>query len=276
MGLFYNNNVSGPGVPKNAPKKNPFLRFWELFANKFWDFFKINLIYFLFCIPIVTIGPATAAMTALMRNICLERPQFVFYDFRQEFKKNFKQGLAVGLLDILVAAVFVFSFLLFITLKEPTTADSIVFAVSTAATVLFFIMNFYIYPQIAALDLKLLDIFRNALVLSFLNIGAELIVLVFVAGYLFLAVNFPVFVLPLVPFLPLAWLGFLSVYCCYPAIQKHIIIPYYKLTGEKNPEIPDYAEEAIFEDKGGSEESVDLNVKSKSSAVKRSGGKIIK
>ena len=114
MGLF--NNTAGPGVPKNAPRKKPFFRFWELFANKFWDFFKINLIYFLFCIPIVTIGPATAAMTALMRNIYLERPQFYFHDFVKEFKKNFKQALIVGILDILVTAVFVFSLVLFFSL----------------------------------------------------------------------------------------------------------------------------------------------------------------
>ncbi len=271
MGLF--NNTVGPGVPKNAPKKKPFFRFWELFGNKFWDFFKINLIYFVFCIPVVTIGPATAAMTALMRNIYLERPQFFLHDFIKEFKKNFKQAFVIGIIDLLVAAVFVFSVLMFFSLEDLTSTDSVVFALSLAATVLFLIMNFYIYPQIVALDLKLLDIFRNALVLSLLNIGPELIALVFVAGYIFLAANFPMFVLVLTPFIPLAWLGFLSVFCCYPAIQKHIIVPYYKQTGEKNPEIPDYDEEPVFEDMGGREEPIKLNNSKKS---KGSKGKIIK
>lgn len=270
MGLFFN-NAPGPGVPKNAPKKKPFFRFWELFGNKFWDFFKINLIYFAFCIPIVTIGPATAAMTALMRNIYLERPQFFFHDFLKEFRKNFRQALVVGILDILVSAVVVISFVLFFSLEETTTTDAVMFALSAAGSVLFLIMNFYIYPQIVALDLKLLDIFRNALVLSLLNIGAELIVLIFAAGYVFLAVNYPVFVLPLLPFMPLAWIGFLSVFCCYPAIQKHIINPYYKQTGGKNPEIPDYADEAIFTDRGGSEESAELK-----KSAKQQKGKIIK
>ncbi|MCH5203487.1 MAG: YesL family protein [Oscillospiraceae bacterium] len=269
MGLF--NNSIGPGVPKNAPKKKPFFRFWELFGNKFWDFFKINLIYFVFCIPIVTIGPATAAMTALMRNIYLERPQFYFHDFLNEFKKSFKQAFVVGILDILVTAIFIYSLFLFITLEKITTTDSVIFAISTAGAVLFFIMNFYIYPQIVAVDLKLLDIFRNALVLSLLNIGAELIALVVIGGYLFLAANYPIYVLPLVPFVPLAWLGFLSVFCCYPAIQKHIINPYYEQTGKKNPEIPDYDEQAIFTDRGGSEEPIDLK-----KSAKQSKSRIIK
>lgn len=270
MGAFFK-NTTGPGVPKNAPKKKPFFRFWELFGNKFWDFFKINLIYFLFCIPIVTIGPATAAMTALMRNIYLERPQFFFHDFKKEFKKNFKQSVVVGIIDIIAAAITIFSIILFLGLEKATTTDSVMFAASIAASLLFLIMNFYIYPQIVALDLKLMDILRNALVLSLLNIGRELIVLVFALGYAFLALNFPVFVLPLAPFLPLAWLGFLSVFCCYPAIQKHIIEPYYRQTGEKNPEIPDYAEEAIFTDQGGHEKSTEIKT-----SPKRSKGKTIK
>ncbi len=261
MGLF--NNTTGPGVPKNAPKKKPFFRFWELFGNKFWDFFKINLIYVLFCIPIVTIGPATAAMTALMRNIYLERPQFLFHDFKKEFKKNFKQSVVVGVIDILAAAITTFSIILFLGMEELTTIDSVMFTASIAAALLFLIMNFYIYPQIVALDLKLTDILRNALVLSLLNIGKELIALVFVLGYAFLAFNYPVFVLPLAPLIPLAWLAFLSVFCCYPAIQKHIIEPYYRQTGEKNPEIPDYEEEAIFTDQGGKEKSTEINTSRK-------------
>lgn len=272
MGLFYNNNVSGPGVPKNAPKKKPFFRFWELFGNKFWDFFKINLIYFLFCIPIVTIGPATAAMTALMRNIYLERPQFFLHDFWKEFKKNFKQSFIIGIIDIAAAAISVFSFFLYLMLKEPTITDSVMFGFSVAASVLFLVMNFYIFPQIVALDLKLLDIIRNALVLTFLNIGGELIVLLFFTGYMLLILNFHIYVLVFIPFVPLAWLGFLSVFCCYPAIQKHIIIPYYNQIGEKNPEIPDYDEQAIFEDKGGNEEPVSL----KKTDRKSPKGKIIK
>ena len=74
MGLFYNDKEAGSGVAKNGPKKRPFFRFFEIFANKFWVFFQINLIYVLFCLPIVTFGPATAAMTALMRNTYLEKP----------------------------------------------------------------------------------------------------------------------------------------------------------------------------------------------------------
>ena len=62
-------------------------------------------------------------------------------------------------------------------------------------------------------------------------------------------------------------------FCCYPAIQKFIINPYYEQRGERNPELPDEEEEgeAIFTDRGGTEEEI----KKPAKPVKGTG-KIIK
>lgn len=276
MGLFYNNNVSGKGVAKNGPKKKPFFRFWELFANKFWTFFTLNLIYVLFCLPVVTIGPATAALTAMMRNIYLERPQFIWHDFVQYFKKNFKQAFFVGILDLIAVAVGVITFIQYARQDEIDTSSQVMYLLSIAAQMMFFLMNFYIYPQLVALDMRLGGIIKNSAILIFVNLPAELIVLAVVMGFgaLFFYFFFPLaFLLPL---LPGAWLVFLSVFCCYPAIQKLIINPYYEQIGETNPEIPEWetqdeeGEEAVFEDQGGKEEPIDLRGERKKS---KGGGK---
>lgn len=275
MGLFYNNNVSGSGVAKGA-KKKPFFRFWELFANKFWVFFRLNLIYVLFCLPVVTFGPATAALTAMMRNIYLERPQFIWHDFVKYFKENFKQGLLAGIVDIAVVAVGVITFIEYNKLPTVDTALKVMYALSMAVQVLFFMMNFYIYPQIVALDLKLGSIFRNSFIMVFVNLPGELITLVVTAV---IAAVFVFFTFPAVfflPFVPGAWLVFLSVFCCYPAIQKHIINPFYEQSGETNPEIPEWEledeeDETVFEDKGGEEEPARLKKEKK-----EKGGRVIK
>ena len=284
MGLFYNNNVSGKGIAKNGPKKKPFFRFWELFANKFWTFFTLNLIYVLFCLPIVTIGPATAALTAMMRNIYLERPQFIWHDFIVYFKKNFKQAFFVGILDIIAAAVGVITFIQFSRQAEMETSLKVLYLLSIAAQVMFLMMNFYIYPQIVALDLRMGGIFKNAAILIFVNLPAELIVLILFMGFSALLFYFFLPGVFFLPFVPGAWLVFLSVFCCYPAIQKLIINPYYEQTGEPNPEIPEWelededGEEAVFEDQGGKEEPLDLRGESKKSKNKggKGKGKVIK
>ena len=271
MGWFYNNDVAGRGVSKNSPRKKPFFRFWELFKNKFGTLFKINLVYFLFCIPLVTFGPATAAMTAMMRNIYLERPQFIFHDFWQYFKKNFKQSLFIGILDVIVIGLTVFTFGYYFQLESPDASQRVLFVIAVAAEVLFLMINFYVYPQIAALDLGLAGIFKNAVILVFANLPGELITLAVFLGYGALAFNFPIIMALLFPLLPAAWLAFLTVFCCYPAIQKYLINPYYEKSGEKNPELPDDdGESSLFHDMGGKETPIDVRDE------KRRGGRIIK
>lgn len=270
MGLFYRNDVAGPGVAKNGPKKKPFFRFWELFANKFWTFFKINLIYFLFCVPIVTFGPATAAMTALMRNIYLERPQFIFHDFWEQFKKNFKQSFVIGLVDVMFISLSVYSYIFYGSYVDTNDYYWLFYALSMAAEIIFLLMNFYIYPQIVALNLRTSAIIKNSVILAFVNLKGNLITLAFYIIYALLVLFFKAYVLVLAPLVPFAWLAFLTVFCCYPAIQRLIINPFYEANGERNPELPEENdEEALFEDKGGSETPLKL----KKSAKK---GKVIK
>lgn len=42
-----------PDLPANAPVKNGFFLFWELYFRKFWRFFSLNLIYFLITFPML-------------------------------------------------------------------------------------------------------------------------------------------------------------------------------------------------------------------------------
>lgn len=274
MGLFYNNNVAGSGVAKKG-KKKPFFRFWELFFNKFWTFFRLNLIYVLACIPVVTFGPATAALTSMMRNIYLERPQFIWHDFWIEFKKNFKQSIVIGILDLAAAAVALLAYRQFANNPDMETSMRTMYVALCAVLMIFLLMNFYIYPQIAALEMKLGGIIKNSLILVFVNLPCELIVVAVLVGFVSLLIFFFLPAVFFLPFVPGAWMIFLSVFCCYPAIQKLIINPYYEQSGEPNPEIPDWElddedEGAVFEDQGGKEEEIDLR------GEKKKGRRIIK
>ncbi len=270
MGLFTNYNDSGSGVSKKAPQKKIFFRFFEAFANKFWTLMYINFIYVLFCLPIVTFGPATAAMTTLMRNIYLEKPQFVFHDFWQAFKKNFKQSFIIGIVDVLAIALAVYAFIFYTTNID---ADNywLYYALTMAAEVIFLLMNFFIYPQIAALDLKMPAILKNSLIFAFVNLRGNLICLALFIGYATLILFFPFIMLMLAIILPFGFLGLVVIFACYPAIQKLIINPYYESKGEKNPELPDYGDddEVLFEDKGGEEAPIKFK-------KEKSRGKIIK
>lgn len=268
MGLFYKNEVAGRGVAKNTWRQNTFSRYWKLLFRKVGAVFKINIVYFLFCLPVVTFGPATTAMTGMMRNIYLERPQFIFHDFWKLFKENFRKSVFIGILNV-IAFVSVW-FILTVLAQDPDMESSmrIMLYVCIGAEALFALASFYIYQQTAAVDLPLTAIIKNALILMCANLKG-LIVLALLAGYVLLAWNFPVPVLITAPFFPLAWLSYTAVFCCYPTIQKHLIEPYYEQKGEKNPEITETDEDkALFEDGNGNDEPLDVDKKKGKRVIK--------
>ena len=255
-------NKTGKGVQKGGPKKKPFFLFWEIFGNKFWKFFQVNLIFFLFCLPIVTFGPALAAMTQVMRKFVIGEPIFVFHEFKEAFKKNFKQSFFVGIVDIglIVLIIYNINFYLAAIETNQSNENKIMLALSLAVTFIVYMMHFYIYPQIVALNLKIPQIIKNSFLLMILGIkrsfsgffATAFLVVLMALGY-----PYSLFLLPLVP---AAWMCLIATFCAYPVIQKHIVDPYYEARGEKNPEYARYetGDEALFEDKGGFEEPTDV------------------
>ena len=282
---IYNYRKTGSGIKKGAPKKKAFFLFWEIFGEKFWKFFQINMIYVLFCIPVVTFGPATAAMTQLMRKFVIGEPIFIFHEFMNAFKKNFKQSVVIGIIDVALIFILVYN-LNFYSAALLNTDDlgmKIILALSVAMGFFVIMMHFYLYPQIVALDLKLTQMIKNSFIL--MVVGFKRSFAAFFAWFALIALvllGFPYTTLAFI-FVPFAWMSFIATFCAYPVIQKYIIDPYYESRGEKNPEYARYEtdeEEAVFEDMGGSEAPTEIPKEQKrrsEGAVKvRTKGKVIK
>ena len=51
----------GKGVSKDGQQKKPFFLFFEICSRKFWNIILVGLLFILFCIPVVTFGPACVA-----------------------------------------------------------------------------------------------------------------------------------------------------------------------------------------------------------------------
>jgi len=280
MGLdLFKYGKAGKGVQKGGPKKKPFFLFWEIFGDKFWKFFQINLIFFVACIPIVTFGPALAAMTQVMRKFTIGEPIFVFHEFKTAFKKNFKQSFFVGLVDIGLVVLLVYNinfYLAAISSDATSFENKAMLALSLAVGFIIYMMHFYIYPQIVALNLKVHQIIKNAFILMIVGIKRSFIGFFATAALVvIMALGYPYSVIAL-PLVPAAWMSFIATFCAYPVIQKHIIDPFYEARGEKNPEYARYDTEdtAIFEDKGGLEEPTDINPKKQTQKTKTDNVKI--
>jgi uncharacterized membrane protein YesL len=277
MSLFYNPQKSGRGISKEDAKgdsKKPLQLFGEIFSRKFWQLIQLNFVYLLLCLPIVTIGPATAALTHVVRKFTVEQPIFVFAEFFGAFKKHFKRTIVLGLFTAIFASSFAINLLMFYAdslTDNPHPQAALLVAMNLVAGLVFFTMSTYIYPQIVCLELSFRSVIKNSLVLSMAGFKRNVVtIIVFTVVFLFMLLTLPVslFFLPLVPF---AQLAFVSVFNAYPAILRYVVEPYYTEKGETNPEEQnfDFAAKAkedrtekpnIFTDRGGKE--IPVNKKS--------------
>ncbi|MBQ2798421.1 MAG: YesL family protein [Ruminiclostridium sp.] len=273
MGIsYFDHQSSGKGVAKNAPQKKPFFRYFEILGRKFWQVIELNLLFVLFCLPIVTFGPAMAAMSHVMRKFILEQPCFLFDEFFTAFKKNFKQSFFIGIIDVICIASTLVVLHLYVFSKKLPDEYFIYLFIFVGVVSVFFMMHFFIYLEIVALKLSLKAIVKNAFFLVFL--GVKRVALTFVINIVMLSL-----ILLLLPysligvvFFPLAWMCYTTVFICYPVIQKIIVNPYYEERGEVNPELPVKSkyesEDAVFVDRGGSEKEIRVSTKTHGKVIK--------
>lgn len=263
-GLFgmFDYSKPGKGVDKNAPQKKRFFLFFELFFRKFSKMVLLNLMYLLFCLPIITIGPATVALMKILRDMSLEKPIFLWSDYVEAFKKNFKQGFIVGLIDLVIAILLYISsnFYLYKITAEQNNMFYLPLAITMFVTIIVLMMNFYLLLMIPIVDLKLLPMIKNSFSLAILGIKSNIFTIVFIftifVSLRYIPILFTIILFPIILF---SFIGFIIAFNSYKYIEQYVIEPYYEKTGERRPDVYYFDgdfDDAIFEDIGTKEVSV--------------------
>lgn len=271
LGFGADYEKAGSGISKNAPKKKPFFLFLEMYFGRFWKMLKLSLLTFLFCIPIVTIGPALTGMTKVLRAYALDKDVFIWHEFWKGFSQNLKKSFLTGIIDTVFTISLICAINVYPALGDAAEAAGqsgviytvlCVISVSFALTVL--MMNFYAFPMIAATELSFKNIVKNSFFLTCLGLKKNLITLLILfltAAFIFIGTLVSKLTLVLIPVWAISFCGFVIIFNSYPLIQKYVIDPFYAEKGMDNPEY-DYlkpldAEDAVFLDKGGEEAPIE-------------------
>lgn len=271
LGFGADYEKAGSGISKNAPRKKPFFQFCEMYFSRFWKMLKLSMLTFLFCIPIVTIGPAIAGMTKVLRTYYLDKDTFIWHEFVKGFTQNWKKSLPVGLIDVIFGVSLICALNVYPAMGDAAKAAGgsstlytvlCVISVSFALTVL--MMNFYAFPMIVATELSFKNIIKNSFFLTCLGLKKNIITLLIVlltAGFIAICTLVSKVSLILIPVWAITFMGFVIIFNSYPLIQKYVIDPYYEEQGRDNPEY-DYLkpldeEDMVFTDKGGEEAPIE-------------------
>lgn len=238
FGLF-DPTKEGPGISKNAPKKKAFFVFFETFFRNFFKFVSINLVYVFVSVPILTHGMSAAGITNVTRNIARDKHSFGLSDFFETIRKNWKQSLAVGVINTIITALLVFA-IWFYNESYVQTEQMLSFlglVISWSLAAVFAMMNFYIYTLMITFNFSLKMLYKNSFKFVFVNLWKNLlcgiIQLAVYAIYVGIALLFNdlrVVVIELIiaaATLP-AFRYLLVQFFTFGSIKKYIIDPYYE------------------------------------------------
>lgn len=181
LGGMFDPTREGPGVSKDGPRKKRFFLFFEIYFRKFTKIILLNIIYVLICLPIVTIGPATAAMTYCMRNFAREDHADIS-DFFDQFKKNFWQSLGISVLQGVCFVIVIVGLIFYYSLMSQGNAFGFFgfcFAIMSAVLLLF--MSYYIYMLIVTFKQNLRQLIKNSFLFAFLGLGRNIITTIILA-----------------------------------------------------------------------------------------------
>ena len=246
MGLFSRQYKEGKGVTKeDATRQRPFLiQFLKTFWNRLGNVIGLNILYIFVCLPIVTIGPATAALNYVLRNYSQGRPVSMFSDFFAKCKEHFKQGLIVFVINVVFAVVMFFAIYAWSSdaLPVPELIKTLALIIGFFATYVCICANFYIFPMMVSFNLKTKQLIRNSIILGMYKLGRNLIMIIFTLLIVLPLVLFFPASLPFIILLPFSTIWLFNNCCVYPVFLKHIAVPEEK--NENNEE-----DEPVFKDR---------------------------
>ena len=129
------------------------------------DLIIVNALYLVCCVPIVTIGAATAALHKVAQAIVYDTDNGIFKTFFRAFRENFKQATALWLMMLFFAAAMGCNYMLISGFVAGTPATVLKGALVVAIG-LVLVMAAYMFPLMVRYTNTLRELATNALILA--------------------------------------------------------------------------------------------------------------
>lgn len=142
---------------------NLFMRICE----KILDLVTVNLLFLLSCLPLVTIGIAKISLYETLFEIKGARRVKVTAIYMQAFRKNWKVGLKLGLLELLLVGISLFDLVLF--WRQETMLFQMLKATCIGVIIFTSLLFLCIYPLAAKFEMTIKDLLQTGLIMVSLH-----------------------------------------------------------------------------------------------------------
>lgn len=159
--------------------------------NRLSDLVILNVLWFICCLPIVTIGASTTALYYVTIKIVNDEDAYIAKNFFKSFKENFIQSTIIWIIMAMIGAMVVWDFFL---LPNTVSPDSSlytgVFSILCFVAFMTLLVLVWVFPLQARLENKIRHTFKNALLLGFRHLPTTLLLIVILVACVWFAATF--------------------------------------------------------------------------------------
>ncbi len=219
MGLFNRLIYGNPNKPDLEVEEspNPIKAFFEVFKIKIWDLVKLNLIFALFMLPAVIwtvlnvqvlvlpditvierdsvvfqyvlglipclliMGVGLPSLNYITKSYAKEFHVWMFDDFIEKIKENWKQSLLYMLLLGLFLFLMYFSIRAYTSVLTDMAVTPIFRGILYVMAVFILLSTTFAYPLMVTFELKLKHLIRNSMLLTIAKLPQTLLILLITA-----------------------------------------------------------------------------------------------
>ena len=131
--------------------------------SRIFDLIVLNILWVVFCLPIVTIGASTTALYSVTLKMVVNEDGYLIRDFWRAFKRDFKQSTSIWLLLLVLGIFFGIDFV--IVRRWPGVGGQIGVFVLGIAGLLYGLVLLFVFPLIAKFENTMLQMIKNALLI---------------------------------------------------------------------------------------------------------------
>lgn len=233
FGGFFNRMYYGdpkkPDLKDEDLKKQRFKLFFLVLQIRFWKIIQLNLMYSIFWLPVFILvylqlvvtaetgeqlsilffalltvglmiaGPATAGAIYVLRNWARDEHSWLFSDFKDSWKRNWKEAVLVMLINGVAMTLFYVNYSFYGDLARQNIFFLIINYLMIILAILFAMMNIYIFPLLVTYKLNIKQIFKNAFIFTIVKLPHTFAIFVAMLAIFALSAYymFPIFIVGL-------------------------------------------------------------------------------
>lgn len=161
--------------------------------NRLSDLVILNVLWFVCCLPVFTIGASTTALYYVTIKIVNDEDAYVAKNFFKSFKENFIQSTIMWII-MAALGVFIYYDFLFIANNEAISSNTSLYTGMFSALCFIGLVSLmvlvWIFPLQARLENKIRHTFKNALLLGFRHLPTTILLIAILIACLWIAGTF--------------------------------------------------------------------------------------